>query len=138
MKQSPDSCTETEGIRVIAQAQYMPDHSDPSSGYRLFSYTITISNEGEKPAQLTDRHWIILDANNKREEVRGPGVVGETPRLEPGQSFQYMSACPLTTKWGTMEGHYSMKRDDGTTFDALIGRFFLVSDELAPEAHSAK
>ena len=91
----------------------------------VFRYTIIIANEGDVPAQLVSRHWIIIDANGHREEVKGPGVVGETPRLEPGKSFKYQSFCQLKTSWGTMEGTYQMKRDDGDTFDVNIQRFYL-------------
>ena len=136
MTQSPDSDTTTEGIRVHAQGEYVADQSNPDNNLYFFAYTITITNEGESPAQLLSRHWIILDSNNTREDVRGRGVVGETPRLEAGQHFQYRSACPLGTAWGTMEGTFQMKRDDGSMFDANIGRFFLVSDELKPSHRS--
>lgn len=138
MSQSPDSNVSTHGIRVQARAQYLHEHSDPDHSQYLFAYTITITNEGAQPAQLLSRHWVILDANNHREDVRGPGVVGETPRLAPDQNFQYQSACPLTTPWGTMEGTYLMRRDDGSTFSASIGRFFLVADELKAKAKTSQ
>lgn len=130
MPQSPDSETTTEGIRVHAAARYVPDSSDPDRQHYFFAYTITITNEGDDPARLMSRHWVIKDADNHREDVRGPGVIGESPRLEKGQCFRYESACPLPTAWGTMEGSYQMRRDDGSTFDAQIGRFFLVADHL--------
>ena len=119
----------TEGIRVGASAFYLAQESDPDEDRYAFGYTIVISNEGDTPAQLLRRHWVIIDANGHREEVRGPGVVGETPRLEPGQAFKYQSFCPLRTPWGTMEGEYLMRRDDGATFEAKIGRFYLVLPE---------
>ena len=123
---TPDfSDTVTEGVRVGATAQYLPEQSDPDARQFLFGYTIVIANQGDAPVQLLSRHWVIIDAEGRREEVRGPGVVGETPRLEPGQAFKYQSFCPLRTPWGTMEGTYQMKRDDGSTFDAQIGRFYL-------------
>ena len=115
----------TQGVRVGASAFYLPQESDPDEDRYAFGYTIVISNEGNRPAKLLSRHWVIIDANGHREEVNGPGVVGETPRLEPGQAFKYQSFCPLRTPWGTMEGTYQMKRDDGSTFDASIGRFYL-------------
>lgn len=117
-------CT-TEGVRVGAAAFYMPDESDPHMQRYLFGYRIVIANNGELPAKLLSRHWIILDANGRREEVNGPGVVGETPALAPGQAFEYTSYCPLPTPWGTMEGTYTMQRPDGTLFEAKIGRFYL-------------
>ena len=115
----------TEGIRVGASAFYLPQESDPDQDRFAFGYTIVIANEGDEPAQLLRRHWTIIDANGHREDVRGPGVVGETPRLEPGQAFKYQSFCPIGTPWGTMEGSYTMQRDDGRTFEAKVGRFYL-------------
>jgi ApaG protein len=115
----------TQGIRVGATAFFLPQESDPDEPRYAFGYTIVIANEGDRPAQLLRRHWVIIDAEGRREEVRGPGVVGETPRLEPGQAFKYQSFCPLKTPWGTMEGGYTFQRDDGETFEARIGRFYL-------------
>lgn len=119
------SDTVTQGIRVGAAAFYLPQESDPDEDRYAFGYTIVIANEGDQPAQLLRRHWVIIDANGHREDVRGPGVVGETPRLEPGQAFKYQSFCPLKTRWGTMEGSYTMQRDDGETFEAQVARFYL-------------
>jgi ApaG protein len=115
----------TDGVRVGASAFYLPEQSDAAQQRYVFGYTIVISNEGDTAAQLISRHWLIIDANGHREEVSGPGVVGKTPRLEPGQAFKYQSFCPLKTPWGTMEGEYQMRRDDGETFDARIDRFYL-------------
>jgi ApaG protein len=115
----------TEGVRVGASAFYLPQESDPDENRYAFGYTIVISNDGDRPARLLSRHWVIIDANGRRDEVQGPGVVGETPRLEPGQAFKYQSFCPIRTRWGTMEGTYTMQRDDGETFEARIGRFYL-------------
>jgi ApaG protein len=128
MTQSPDSDTVTRGIRVQASAQYVPDQSEPDQDQYFFAYRIQISNESEQKVKLLSRHWIIIDADNEREEVRGPGVVGEQPELAPGERFEYTSACPLTTRWGTMEGTYSMQTGDGEAFDVAVGRFFLVSE----------
>jgi ApaG protein len=119
------SDTTTHGIRVGATASFSAEDSDISARNHVFKYTIIIKNDGEAPAKLVSRHWIIIDGNGRREEVNGPGVVGETPRLEPGESFRYQSFCPLKTAWGTMEGSYTMKRDDGETFDVNIQRFYL-------------
>ena len=127
----------TEGIRVGAAAFYLPQESDPDEDRFAFGYTIVIANEGNQPAQLLRRHWLIIDANGHREEVRGPGVVGETPRLDPGQAFKYQSFCPLKTRWGTMEGSYTFQRDDGTTFEVAIGRFYLRTPAREPAATSA-
>ena len=123
---TPDmSDTTTQGVRVGATAFYLADQSDPDENKYLFGYNIVVSNEGEAPAQLISRHWVIIDGEGRREEVKGPGVVGQTPRLEPGQAFKYQSFCPLKTTWGTMEGSYTFQRDDGSTFEAAIGRFYL-------------
>ncbi len=134
MTQSPDSDTVTEGIRVRAAARFVAEQSDPERSQYLFAYRIVISNEGSKRAKLLSRHWIIIDADNQREEVKGPGVVGETPDLAPGENFEYESACPLTTSWGTMEGSYRMQREDGATFEARIDRFFLTSKAALKKA----
>jgi len=119
------SDTTTDGVRVGATAYYLPDESDPDERKFVFGYTIVVANDGDAPVQLLSRHWVIIDGTGRREEVRGTGVVGQQPRLEPGQAFKYQSFCPLRTPWGTMEGTYEMRRDDGTTFDAAIGRFYL-------------
>lgn len=139
MADSPTSDTVTEGIRIRAAAQYLPQLSDPDTKQYQYKYRITISNEGQASARLRTRHWIILDANNNRWDVEGEGVVGETPDLAPGESFAYESACHLPTEWGTMEGTYEMERSDGTRFDAAIGRFFLTpANPPIPTARSAE
>jgi len=126
MSRPPGSDTTTRGIRVQAAAQYMPAESDPSSGRFLYAYRIRLSNEGTQRAKLRARHWIILDADNRRDDVRGAGVIGKQPELGAGESFEYTSQCMLKTRWGTMEGSYTFERDDGSTFQAEVGRFFLV------------
>jgi len=123
---SPNSDSITQGVRVQAAARYAASESQPDSGQYLFVYKIRLTNEGTEPVQLRTRHWIILDANNQRQEVRGAGVVGNSPKLAPGESFEYESSCPLRTRWGTMEGSYSFTREDGSKFDVAIARFFLV------------
>ena len=125
----------TDGIRVRVQSQYLPDQSSPRDDRFVFAYTITISNESPKTAQLRTRHWIIPDARGSIEEVRGDGVVGEQPTLKPGQSFQYTSGCVLTTPIGTMHGSYRFWRDDGTFFDAQIAAFSLASPLRDEEAN---
>ncbi len=117
----------TDGIRVRVQSLYLSDQSSPRDDRYVFAYTITISNEGTRSAQLRTRHWIITDGRGGIEEVRGDGVVGEQPRLAPGQSFQYTSGCVLTTPVGTMHGTYRFWRDDGSYFDAEIAPFSLAS-----------
>jgi ApaG protein len=116
----------TEGIRVEVQAAYQAERSEPAQRRWLFAYTVTISNEGGAPAQLLTRHWIIVDGTGHREDVRGDGVVGHQPRLEPGQSFEYTSYCVLKTSHGSMRGSYQLARDDGSRFDAAIAQFPLV------------
>ena len=115
----------TEGVRVRARARYSPERSDPARSSWFFLYTIRITNEGSLAAQLLSRHWIITDATGKVEEVRGPGVVGAQPNLEPGESFEYTSGCPLQTPFGSMRGSFQMLRDDDSHFDAEIGLFEL-------------
>ncbi|MGE0550449.1 MAG: Co2+/Mg2+ efflux protein ApaG [Kofleriaceae bacterium] len=118
-------------MRVRVQSQYLPDQSSPRDDRYVFAYTITISNESARTAQLRTRHWIITDGRGVVEEVRGDGVVGEQPRLAPGQSFQYTSGCVLTTSVGTMHGTYRMWRDDGSQFDVVIAPFSLASPASA-------
>lgn len=120
----------TEGIRVEVVSAYRADRSDPGQRRWLFAYTVTISNLGGEPAQLLTRHWIIVDGTGQREDVRGDGVVGHQPRLEPGQSFEYTSYCVLKTSHGSMRGSYQLTRDDGRRFDAAIAQFPLVVPEL--------
>lgn len=112
-------------IEVQPVAQFIPDQSDPDEQRYLFAYTITIKNVGEIAAQLVSRHWIITDANNEQQEVRGLGVVGKQPLLKPGESFQYTSGSSLTTPVGTMKGTYQMVAEDGTHFNAEIPEFAL-------------
>jgi ApaG protein len=119
------SDTVTEDIRVRVLCRYAPERSQPAQNMYFFVYTVTISNEGSETAQLKSRHWVITDSNQRVEEVRGPGVVGETPTLRPGQSFTYSSGCMLRTQYGTMHGTYQMVRPDGRTFDAVISPFVL-------------
>lgn len=125
------SDTTTHGIRVGATAYFLPDESDPDDRKFLFGYTIIIKNESDAAAQLVSRYWLIIDGNGRQDEVRGPGVVGQTPRLEPGQAYKYQSYCPLKAPWGTMEGEYEMRRDDGSTFKAKIDRFYLMAPQPA-------
>ncbi len=125
----------TQGIRVRVQSAYLPDQSSPDDDRYVFAYTITITNESVFTAQLRTRHWIITDGRGSVEEVKGDGVVGEQPRLGPGQSFQYTSGCVLKTPIGTMQGSYRFWRDDGTYFDATIAPFSLASPVRHEEAN---
>jgi ApaG protein len=121
----PVSTAVTDGIRIDVKATYVPEQSAPRSHRYVFAYTVHISNEGEGPAQLRSRHWIITDGNGKVEEVRGPGVVGQQPSLKPGEHFEYTSGCVLPTPRGEMQGTYQMHRPDGSVFDAAIAPFAL-------------
>jgi ApaG protein len=115
----------TEGIRIQVRSAYVPEQSVPAAKRYVFAYTVRITNEGTEPAQLKTRHWIITDGNGKVEEVRGPGVVGQTPSLRPGDQFEYTSGCVLPTPRGEMRGSYQMIRPDGRGFDATIAPFLL-------------
>jgi ApaG protein len=112
-------------IAIAARTSYVADQSDPARDRYIFAYTITITNNGNVPARLLSRHWIITDLANKVQEVRGDGVVGEQPYLRPGESFEYTSGSAIATPVGTMRGTYQMVADDGTHFDAPIPEFTL-------------
>jgi ApaG protein len=112
-------------ITVTPRAAYVPEHSDEETGRYFFAYTITIANTGNVAAQLISRHWIITDANGQVQEVRGLGVVGEQPMLQPGESFEYTSSAAIATPVGTMRGTYQMVADDGSQFDVAIPEFVL-------------
>ncbi len=112
-------------IDVQVETNYMETQSQPDEQRFVFSYTVTIRNEGKAPARLMNRHWIITDANGKVQEVRGEGVVGEQPHLKPGESFRYTSGTVLDTPVGSMQGSYDMVDNLGNHFDALIPAFSL-------------
>ncbi|MGH8727877.1 MAG: Co2+/Mg2+ efflux protein ApaG [Burkholderiales bacterium] len=112
-------------ITVSAQSQFVPDQSDAEAGRYVFAYTIKITNTGAVPAQLISRHWVITDSDNRVQEVRGLGVVGEQPLLHPNQSFEYTSGTAIATPVGTMRGSYQMVAEDGVRFDAAIPEFTL-------------
>ncbi len=120
----------THKIRIDVDTSYLEDQSDPKERRYVFSYTITIRNEGKVPARLLTRHWIITDSNGKVQEVRGEGVVGEQPYLKPGQGFRYSSGAVLETPVGAMQGSYQMVADDGAQFDAPIAAFRLAMPGL--------
>jgi ApaG protein len=126
MTASESSTALTEGIRITVRSSYLAEQSAPRASRYVFAYTVRIANEGNEPAQLRTRHWIITDANGKVEEVRGPGVVGRQPALAPGGHFEYTSGCVLETPRGEMRGSYQMVRPDGRGFDAVIAPFLLV------------
>ena len=112
-------------IQVSARTAFIPEQSDVGNSRYVFAYTITITNAGNTPAQLVSRHWIITDGNNQVQEVRGLGVVGEQPLLQPNESFQYTSGTAIATPVGTMRGSYQMVAEDGAQFDAPIPEFTL-------------
>jgi ApaG protein len=112
-------------IEVSVDTQFVLEQSQPESDRYVFAYTITLRNVGGVPARLLSRHWVITDANGKIEEVRGDGVVGEQPRLQPGEGYSYTSGAVLATSVGTMRGEYFLHADDGTDFETPIPEFVL-------------
>ncbi len=121
----------TRGIRVRVVPQFLEEESSPEDGRYFWAYTIDIINESSETAQLRSRHWRITDANGRLEEVRGPGVVGQTPVLEPGASFRYTSGCPLTTPSGIMVGSYQMTTESGELINVAVPAFSLDSPHAA-------
>jgi len=113
-------------IQIEVTARFEPEQSDPEEDRYVFIYQITIHNIGTVDTQLLTRHWYISDAEGQVEEVEGEGVIGEQPKLAPGESFEYTSGCALNTPFGSMRGTYRMQASDGTEFDAEIPEFFLV------------
>ncbi len=115
-----------DSILVSTKITFIEERSNPAENHYVYAYTITIKNEGARAAQLISRHWRIKDALNKLDEVRGTGVVGEQPRILPGQNYTYTSGVVLETQTGTMEGSYQMQTDEGEIFEAEIPTFALV------------
>lgn len=113
-------------IDVQVQPAYIADQSDPENDHYVFSYTVTIRNNGSLPAKLLTRHWVITDGDGQVQEVKGDGVIGEQPHLQPGEGFQYTSGTFMSTPFGTMHGSYQMISDSGETFDAEIPTFSLM------------
>ncbi len=117
---------ETRGIQVVAEPQYLADQSRPEQSLYVFAYTITISNRGTEPVQLLSRHWLITDGTGSTREVKGEGVIGQQPILQPGEGYQYSSFSPIATPTGNMRGSYTMKvLETGETFAARVPLFFL-------------
>jgi ApaG protein len=116
---------ETKGISVTVETRFMQDRSDPAEQRFFWAYTVEIANSGAAPVQILARHWIITDQNGRREDVRGSGVVGEQPLIEPGETFTYTSGCPLPTPSGTMVGSYEAITEDGKVFSVAIPAFSL-------------
>jgi ApaG protein len=115
----------TEGVRVTVKPAFWPERSSPEQNQWAFTYAVTVVNEGTRAATLRARHWVITDASGRVEEVRGEGVVGKQPRLEPGERFEYTSWAMLKTPFGSMHGEYVMERTDGSRFEAKIAEFAL-------------
>lgn len=116
-------------FEVSASVSYISSESKPDQNYFFFAYRMIIKNTGSTPAQLMSRHWIITDATSHKEEVRGPGVVGLQPKIQPGQTYEYDSACPLHTSSGSMKGAYQFSGENGETFDVQIPEFFLIAPQ---------
>jgi len=112
-------------IEIKVLPAYIAEQSDPSNNHYVFSYTVTIKNTGSSPAKLLTRHWIITDGDGQTQEVKGDGVIGEQPHLQPGEGFQYTSGTFMNTPFGTMHGSYQMVSDRGEKFDATIPTFQL-------------
>ena len=112
-------------IEVKVLPAYIAEQSDPSNNHFVFAYTVTIKNKGSAPAKLLTRHWIITDGDGQTQEVKGDGVIGEQPHLQPGEGFQYTSGTFMNTPFGTMRGSYQMVSDKGEKFDATIPSFQL-------------
>ena len=115
----------TEGFLVEVEPNYVPEHSLPDEDHFFFSYRVRIKNIGDKKAQLTSRHWVIMDGLQRREDVEGDGVVGEQPFFDAGTTYEYTSFCPLPTPTGNMRGSYLMKDEGGKTFKIKVPVFFL-------------
>ena len=125
----------TKGIRVSVTSQYLEEESSPNDNRYVWAYTVDIVNEGSETVQLRTRHWRITDATGRTEEVRGRGVVGQTPVVVPGASFSYTSSCPLTTPSGIMMGTYQMTTGTGQSIDVAIPAFSLDSPHSKPRLH---
>ncbi len=119
-----------EGFRVEVISKFLPEHSDADEPLYVFAYFVAIHNDGDSPAQLLTRHWVITDARGGVEEVRGPGVIGQQPRITPGAKHEYQSFSPLKTPRGTMHGSFQMVRDDGRTFEVEIPAFVLSTPDV--------
>jgi ApaG protein len=125
----------TRSIRVAVSPAYLEDQSEPEENRYLWSYTITIENKGPETVQLLSRYWHISDAGGRVQEVRGPGVVGAQPVLEPGETFEYTSGCPLPTASGAMVGRYQMRAASGEDFEIDIPMFLLESPHERRQIH---
>ena len=121
------SSVQTAGWLVVVEPEYAADRSDPEGRRFVFVYRIQVTNISGVAATLRRRRWLVVDAAGRRTEVEGEGVVGQQPRLAPGQTFNYSSFTPIETAWGTMEGSYQLETDEGGVFEIAVGRFYLVA-----------
>lgn len=126
MKAMFPHCATTRGVTIRVSVSFLPEQSEPAAARWVWAYHVRVENGGDEAIQLLTRHWIITDGRGRRHDIEGEGVVGEQPIIEPGDSFDYVSGCPLATPTGAMEGSYRMLTADGTTFEATIPRFSLV------------
>jgi len=125
----------TKQLKVTVAPEFLEEHSRPDDAHYVWAYHITIINEGDERVQLINRYWKIIDAQGRVQEVRGVGVVGEQPVLEPGEEYTYTSGCPLTTPSGVMLGAYEMATDDGERFDISVPAFSLDSPNALSAVH---
>lgn len=119
-----------KGFEVSVETRFVATESDPAEPRYVFAYTITIANRGAESAQLKNRYWLITDGDGNQKEVRGPGVVGNQPQIDPGEAFRYTSACVLETEVGVMQGHYEFQGADGDSFDVPISAFSLAAPNV--------
>ena len=120
----------TQNIQISVSTRYIESESDATENRHCFAYHVQIENQGEQAVRLLSRHWFIKDAWNHVEEVQGEGVIGQTPWIAPGETFEYNSWCPLRTEFGSMRGTYTMQRDDGERFEAVIAPFGLAAPHM--------
>ncbi|WP_415063591.1 Co2+/Mg2+ efflux protein ApaG [Bdellovibrio sp.] len=121
--------TQNPDFQITVKVVYIPSESRPEQNYHFFAYKVAIKNIGTSPAQLMSRHWVITDSRGHKEEVRGPGVVGIQPKIQPGQTFEYDSACPLNASTGSMQGRYHFVAESGESFSVEIPEFYLISPQ---------
>lgn len=127
------STATTNGVRILARPMFLAQQSRPELSQFVWSYRITITNEGDAPVKLLSRHWLIIDADGTKKVVEGEGVVGQQPELDPQETYEYTSHVPLETSWGTMEGAYTFVDGLGKKFQASIPRFLLVPKAPHPK-----
>jgi ApaG protein len=121
----------TDGVTVRVSVSYLPEQSAPTEGQWFWAYHIRIENGSDRAVQLLNRHWMIADGRGERHEVRGEGVVGDQPLIAPGDSYDYVSGCPLRTPSGSMQGSYGMIDATGALFEIAIPRFPLMAPATA-------